>query len=375
MNFFILIIYIFLFFLPTKPVAAFDMDYDGYIKTGSLYIFDSPSFHKDFDSELIVHLGLEGNVLNKNKWALDYEMETEASQVDGPSAQSDLRPETDIDIYRAWLRFGNDSLRFRGGRQEILFGVGAIFRPLGLFDTRDVSGVIPKAHGVDSVRATWFLSDVSLLETWLVPAKKGTALISGMRGEAALGKIETGIVFQYHPKSDLESFSGYDQEMIQMGYHLKGEHEVGFWNESRLDVEMQPSSPLQFDTVLGLDYTFEIGKGLHVLAEYFFTTLQQEFSSSDLKGQRTYQQIGFSLDQPIGIDIKWQIFSLYDFRDRSFQLVPQIEYSITDDLFLYLHGQIGGDISGNKANGRLYQRSDSFSGTESSIGLTITNYF
>ena len=65
MNFFILIIYIFLFFLPTKPTAAFDMDYDGYIKTGSQYIFDSPSLHKDFDSDLQIHLGLDGNVLKK----------------------------------------------------------------------------------------------------------------------------------------------------------------------------------------------------------------------------------------------------------------------------------------------------------------------
>ena len=119
MNFFILIIYIF-FFLPLNPVSAFDMDYDGYIKTGSLYIFDSPSLHKDFDSDLQVHLGLDGNVLNKNKWALDYEMETEASYVDGPSEQSKLRPETDFGLHRAWLRLSNDSLQFRGGRQEIL---------------------------------------------------------------------------------------------------------------------------------------------------------------------------------------------------------------------------------------------------------------
>ena len=115
MNFFILIIYIF-FFLPLNPVSAFDMDYGGYIKTGSLYIFDSPPLHKDFDSDLQVHLGLEGNALNKNKWALDYEMETEASYVDGPSVQSKLRPETDFGLHRAWLRLSNDSLQFRGGR-------------------------------------------------------------------------------------------------------------------------------------------------------------------------------------------------------------------------------------------------------------------
>ena len=75
MNFFILIIYIF-FFLPLNPALAFDIDYDAYIKTGSQYIFDSPSLHKDFDSDLQIHLGLEGNVLKKNKWALDYEIDT-----------------------------------------------------------------------------------------------------------------------------------------------------------------------------------------------------------------------------------------------------------------------------------------------------------
>ena len=42
------------------------MEYDGHIKTGSQYIFDSPSLHKDFDSELQTHLGVGGNILNKN---------------------------------------------------------------------------------------------------------------------------------------------------------------------------------------------------------------------------------------------------------------------------------------------------------------------
>jgi hypothetical protein len=375
MFFLVFIINIFLFFLLNTHISAFDMNYDGYIKTGSQYIFDSPSLHKDFDSELNVHLGLGGNILKKNEWALDYQIETDASQVDGASVQSNLRPATDIDLHRTWIRLSNDFFQFRGGRQEILFGDAVIFQPLGLFDTRDISGVIPESHGVDSIRATWFLSDVSLIETWLVPAKIGTALISGIRIDMLLGEFDTGVVFQYHPKSDLDNFPGYEREMIQMGYHIKGEHEVGFWNESRLDIEMETSSPVQFDTVFGIDYTFEIGKGLHVLIEYFLTAQQRKFTISDLKGQRNYHQIGLSMDQPIDIDIKWQMYSFYDFRDKSFQIIPQIEYSFTDDLFLYFHGKIGGDIDGNKTNGRLYQRTGFFSGTESSMGLTVTNYF
>ena len=165
----------------------------------------------------------------------------------------------------------------------------------------------------------------------------------------------------------------YKQEMAQIGYHFKGEKEVGFWNESRLDIEMQ--SALRFDTVLGTDYTFNLGEGLHILLEYFFTTREKAFTLTDPKGQRTIQQIGFSMDQPVGIDIRWQIFSLFDLRDKSFQMIPQIEYAITESWFFYLTGRAGGNLKTGKKNGRLNRRSNNFTGTESTIGLTLVGFF
>jgi hypothetical protein len=81
------------------------------------------------------------------------------------------------------------------------------------------------------------------------------------------------------------------------------------------------------------------------------------------------------MDQPVGIDIQWQIYGLYDLRDKSFQLVPQIEYSVTETLFLYLHGRAGGNIKEGEKNGRLHRRTGVFNGTESIIGLTLVNYF
>jgi len=354
---------------------AFDADFEGRFKTGSQYVFESPSHHKDFDSELELRLGLLGNLIEKAGWVLDYELSADAKQADGPSVQSRLRPETDVDFFRAWLRLDNGELKIRGGRQKILFGSGAIYRPLGLFDTRDVTGVVPETRGVDGVRVTRFQSSTSLVEGWLVPAKKDSALIVGMRGEMQLQDVEAGAVFQYHPESDLDDLPGFDQEMVQMGYHIKGENEFGFWNESRLDVEMKPSSPIRFDTVLGVDYTFNVGQGLHVLVEYFLTTRQKDFTLLDQKGQRTFQQVGVSFDQPIGIDIKWQVFGLYDLRDESFQIVPQIEYALTDTLFLYAHGRMGGALKTGKKDGRLFRKTETFNGTESFVGLTLVNYF
>lgn len=362
-------------FLFNSNLWAFDTSFEGRFRVGSQFVFESPSFHKDFDSELELRLGLLGNLYEKEGWVLDYELTADARQLDGPSAQSRLFPETDVDFFRAWLRLDNGDFKIRGGRQKILFGSGAIYRPLGLFDTRNVTGVVPQTRGVDGVRVTQFQSDSALIEGWLVPAKKDSALIVGMRGEMLLADAEVGVVFQYHPESDLKDLPSFDQEMVQMGYHIKGENEFGFWNESRLDIEMKASSPIRFDTVLGVDYTFDIGEGLHVLAEYFLTTRQEDFTLLDAKGQRTFQQIGISFDQPVGIDFKWQVFGLYDLRDKSFQLVPQIEYALNDTLFLYAHGRVGGAVKTGKKDGRLFQKTEAFNGTESFMGLTLVGYF
>ncbi|MBC8284993.1 MAG: hypothetical protein H8E32_14355 [Nitrospinae bacterium] len=362
-----------LWIISPQSVEAFDGAFEGRILAGSSYVFESPTGFDDFDSEAEIRLGVLGSAWEGESWLLDYEVTADARQSDGPSVQSRLREETDIDFFRAWLRLDNGEFKLRGGRQKILFGAGAIYRPLGFFDTRDVTGVFPQTRGVDGLRSTWFLSASSFLEGWLVPAKKGGAVIVGLRGEALIGEVEAGWVAQYHPKSDLKDLVDFDQERVQLGYHLKGEQEFGFWNESRLDIEMQTA--LRFDTVLGVDYTFNLGEGLHVLLEYFLTTRQKDFTLTDLKGQRTIQQIGFSLDQPVGIDIRWQVFSLFDLSDKSFQMIPQIEYSITESLFLYLHGRAGGNIKTGKKDGRLNRRTGTFSGTESTVGLTLVSFF
>jgi len=362
-----------LYFSFPQFLEGFDSSLEGRAVLGSSYVFDTPSDLNDFDSEAEIRIGVLGNVWANEDWEFDYELSADAKQAKGPSVQSHLRQETDIDFFRAWLRLDNGEFKLRGGRQKILFGAGAIYRPLGFFDTRNVTGVFPQTRGVDGFRSTWFLSSSSFLESWLVPAKKNDAIIFGIRGEALIEDIEVGLVAQYHPRSDLKDLTDFNQEMFQFGYHLKGEKEFGFWNESRLDIEMQSS--IRFDTVIGTDYTFDLGEGMHVLLEYFFTTRQNKFTLTDTKGQRTIQQIGFSFDQPVGIDIRWQIFSLFDLRDKSFQLIPQIEYSINESLFLYFHARAGGNIKTGKKDGRLSRRTGSFSGTESTVGLTLVSFF
>ena len=224
------LIFVLLFsFLPFNS-WAFDWDLEGRVKTGSSYIFDSPSNHKNFDSEAELRLGFLGNAWTHEDWALDYELSADAKQADGPSVQAGLRDVSDVDFFRAWLRFGNDRMNIRGGRQKILFGAGFIFRPLGFFDTRDVTGVVPETRGIDGVRATYFFDDTTSMQGWVVPGRLEDHLIAGLRWEGLIAGWETGVVVQYHTQTDLQDLAQFSQELVQLGYHVKGEYNVAYWN-------------------------------------------------------------------------------------------------------------------------------------------------
>lgn len=372
-HFFLLIV---ICVFSPHPVKGFDGTLEGRVKVGSIYVPNSPMGFKEFDSEMQLRLGILGNILKKDIWQLDYELESEAKLVNGPSEQASLRRATDIDFHRAWLRLDNGRLKFRGGRQKIMFGSGYIFRPLGFFDTRNITGVIPETQGTDGIRSTYYYDDTSLVEGWIVPAKLNDRMVTGLRWEALIGEHESGLVAQYHPVTDLDDLPQFGRELFQLGYHFKGEYHVGYWSEGRFDIEhVKGKRPLRFDAVFGSDYTFDIGDGLHLLLEYFISTRESEYTQDDAKGNRTIHQFGLLMDQPIGADILWKLFGLFDVRDGSFQLIPQVEYTLTSQIFLYISGSWGGTLKSDRTNGRLFKETGNFNGLESNVGLTVVAYF
>lgn len=356
---------------------AIDASFEGRVIAESFYIFDSPKGFDDFDSDAELRLGITGNAWKKEGLSLDYEISGDVDYVNGPRVQVGLADDFDADFFRAWLRLDTGNFQLRGGRQKILFGAGALFRPLGFFDTRDISGIVPETEGVDGFRLTYFFDETTSIQGWTVPGKRDDHVIVGGRWEGLIKEIETGVVVQYHPITDLDDLPQFDQELIQLGFHLKGERTVGYWNESRLDIEQKNGNhPLRFDSVFGVDYTFPIGGGLHVLGEYFLSTSEEGFTLLELQGDdRTFHELGFLIDQPVGIAVVWRVFGFYDFLDGSFQIVPQIEYAATDQVYIYLTGRIGEDIIGGDRDGRLFRNLPVFTGTESNVGLAVVVYF
>lgn len=377
----LLVLPLFLLLSCPLPARAFDYDFEGRVKADGAHVFNSPPGYDDFDRQAELRLGVLGNALQRDGWKLDYEVTGDVLHVGGPRVQAGLNDEFKAEFFRAWLRLDRDNFKVRGGRQKILFGSGTIFRPLGFFDTRDVSGIVPETKGVDGVRSTWFFDETTLMEGWAVPARKGDRVVWGLRGEGLIGGLETGAVFQYHPKTELSDLPNFASELYQMGYHVKGEYAIGYWNESRLDVESQPGrNPLRFDTVFGADYTFSLGQGLHVAAEYFVSAREKEISISPelqpfVVEHRAVHQVGVSFDQPVGIDIVWKVFGFYDVRDGSMQIVPQIEYAVTNQAFLYLHGRWGTNVNGEDNSGRFFLKGSAFNGTEPELGAALVVYF
>jgi hypothetical protein len=341
-------------------------------------LFDPPPAELSrFDHEIELRNGLVGTLFEKNGHIFDYELVGDLLYTGGLREEIGVVEEYDAELFRGWIRYEKGNFKIRGGRQQILFGAATLFRPLGLFDTRIISGIIPLTRGVDGVRSTYFMSNTSSIQGWAVPAQIENRVIVGLRSEANFGPLEAGVALQYHPKTDLPFLADFNLEMVQVGYHLKGESVVGYWNESRLDIQQdQPGNPLRFDTVLGVDYTFDVGQGLHVLLEYFLRTSEKGFTNIDLKQDRTIQVVGLQLDQPVGIDIVWRAFFFFDLNDQSFQFAPQIEYNLWGQVYLYAQFQVGGSIDGNNRTGRLFRESPlQVTGTESRAGLTLIAFF
>jgi hypothetical protein len=248
------------------------------------------------------------------RFALDAEFSANAYGSALGASLNHLDTSGDVKPYRMWLRFSTSRFEARIGLQKINFGSALLLRPLMWFDRIDPNDPLQLADGVYGllVKYTflnntnfwlWGLSGNTEVKGWeSIPTRKGSPEYGGrlqvplLRGEMA---------FSYHhrlldPRRSLTTpLSMEGSKVPESRFALDGKWDlgVGLWFEGVLARQDFDFFPLRHQRTftLGLDYTFGLGNGLHIMGEHLtFQTTRSLFGSGETTKFST-----LSLDYPL----------------------------------------------------------------------------
>jgi len=195
--------------------------------------------------------------------------------------------DTDLELYRLWLRYSTSQLEMRLGLQKINFGQAKVLRSLMWFDQLDVRDPLELTDGVYAMLGRYYFLNNANIWVW---GLYGNGDLKGLeRFETDKEKIEFGGRFQFPvPKGEMAltfncryvDSADWEKKMSQPlwdgsenRFALDGnwDVEVGLWFEvvaGEIKINNKESLWQEFLTV-GTDYTFDIGPGIHLLYEHF----------------------------------------------------------------------------------------------------------
>lgn len=241
--------------------------------------------------------------------------------------------DSEIEPYRLWLRYASSQFEVRIGLQKINFGSAAIFRPLMWFDridprdplqiTKGVYGLLGRYYFLNNANIwAWILYGNNDAKGWEVIGSKDKSFEYGSRIQTPLFTGE--IAFTYHHRQgDLFNSPFFflpeiDPIIPEDRFALDGKWDigVGVWFEGVLihqDTEALPYTYRHLLTV-GLDYTFGLGNGLHVMGEHFL----QESSDKAFTSGEGFDFSALSLNYPLGILDNLSGMFFYDWKNKEF---------------------------------------------------------
>ena len=225
-------------------------------------------------------------------------------------------PTKEIKPYRVWARFSTDQFEVRGGLQKINFGPATLLRPLMWFDQIDPRDPLQITNGVYGLLARYYFLNNTNIWAWVLygqDERKGLEIIPSQKGSPEFGgrlqfplfNGELAATFHRRKMNIEKSIFGltdYQEKKHENRYAIDGKWDlgVGLWFEAvllRNDIVQQELEQQKLLN-LGIDYTFAIGNGIHVLGEYFY----YEFSQDKSKVGALFIDYNLSMfDQLMGI--------------------------------------------------------------------------
>ena len=215
--------------------------------------------------------------------------------------------------YRLWIRYSTERMELRAGLQKINFGSASVLRPLMWFDRMDTRDPLQLTDGVYGLLGRYYFPKNYNLWLWalygnknpagwdVVPSVKSFPEFGG-RFQLPVPKGELGLAY-HHRKADYSGFSWAGQSSFpenKAGIDFKIDLGIGIWGEFVLKHNHPENYVLpewENYLTLGMDYTFGIGNGLNMVAEYF-----RFEGTTGISEQKT--EFGFSticLRYPLGI--------------------------------------------------------------------------
>jgi len=202
--------------------------------------------------------------------------------------------------YRFWIRYATQRLELRAGLQKINFGSATIIRPLMWFDKLDYRDPLQLTDGVYGLLSRYYFRNNANLWLWTlygnnelkgwesVPTYKRTPEVGG-RFQVPIGKGEAAVSF-HHRKAELSIINDtlpfiYNEKFPEdrIGFDGKWDLGIGLWFEGVVkhnNMDNPLIKPWETYFNLGADYTFPLGNGLNIIAEYFRYSMKEELTET-----------------------------------------------------------------------------------------------
>ena len=273
----------------------------------------------------------------KTSLTQDVSFDFEASINAYGTVQVDAPADADFDLYRMWGRMSTSRFEFRMGLQKINFGSASLLRPLMWFESLDPRDPLQLTNGVSGLLFRYyFLNNANIwiwglygnnnLRGWEFFPTRSKIPEYGGRLQLPLGNGEWAFAF-HHRRMDPrqgpfalspDDLSGHEITSIpedRFGLDGKWDLGIGLWFEGSLTHQRSDLLPASWQRAVnvGVDYTFDVGNGLHALTETFF------YSSSD-KALGAGDGITFSalsLGYPLGLLDNLSGIFYYDWANKN----------------------------------------------------------
>jgi hypothetical protein len=221
-----------------------------------------------------------------------------------------------LEPYRGWIKLSGNRFEVRAGLQKINFGSASMLRSLMWFDRMDARDPLQLTGGVYGLLGRYYFGNNANVWIWGLYGNSDPRgwdyLKSDKRRPEFGGRLQLPIpsgemAFSYHNRKIDDILESPDAMFPPLtlnfteqkfGFDIRADIVIGVWAEATVKRSTGYTPEWERMITLGTDYTFGIGNGLAITAEYL------TFGSSETPGGETVTSDSFmalSANYPLSV--------------------------------------------------------------------------